>query len=54
MINALKRLKGASEPADMPDEMAALAINAGKVQAMFASHPPLDERIAALESSNIP
>jgi heat shock protein HtpX len=36
----------------MPDEMRALAINAGKMQAMFASHPPLEARIAALENSN--
>jgi heat shock protein HtpX len=50
MIAALRRLQQAHEPDDLPDEMAALAINAGKVQKLFASHPPLEERIAALES----
>jgi heat shock protein HtpX len=50
MIAALKRLQQAHQPDDLPDEMAALAINAGKVQKLFASHPPLEERIAALES----
>ena len=50
MIAALKRLQQAHEPASMPDEMAAFAISAGKVQKLFASHPPLEERIAALEA----
>jgi len=35
----------------LPEEMAAQAINAGRVQALFSSHPPLEVRIAALESS---
>jgi heat shock protein HtpX len=52
MINALKRLQQASaanraEP--LPDEMAAFGIFGGKVQALFSSHPPLEQRIAALE-----
>ncbi len=49
MINALRRLQAASEGQPLPDEMRALAINAGKVQAMFSSHPPLEQRIAALQ-----
>lgn len=52
MINALKRLKQASEAnraETLPDEMAAFGIFGGKVQALFASHPPLERRIAALE-----
>ncbi|MCU7845761.1 MAG: protease HtpX [Candidatus Thiodiazotropha sp. (ex Monitilora ramsayi)] len=49
MIAALRRLQQAHEPEPMPDEMAAFAISAGKVQKMFASHPPLEDRIAALE-----
>jgi heat shock protein HtpX len=53
MINALKRLQQASaahraEP--LPDEMAAFGIFGGKMQALFSSHPPLERRIAALES----
>ncbi|MEJ2619398.1 MAG: protease HtpX [Candidatus Thiodiazotropha sp.] len=50
MIAALRRLQQAHQPEPMPEEMAAFAINAGKVQKMFASHPPLEDRIAALES----
>lgn len=50
MIAALKRLQQAHDPDPMPDEMAAFAISAGKVQKLFASHPPLEQRIAALES----
>ncbi len=51
MIAALRRLQQAHEPEAMPDEMAAFAISAGRVQKLFASHPPLEERIAALESA---
>jgi heat shock protein HtpX len=51
MIAALKRLQQAHDPEPMPEEMAAFAISAGKVQKMFASHPPLEDRIAALERS---
>lgn len=50
MIAALRRLQQAHDPQPMPEEMAAFAINAGKVQKLFASHPSLDARIAALES----
>lgn len=50
MIAALTRLQQAHAPAAMPDEMAAFAINAGRVQKLFASHPPLETRIAALET----
>ncbi|MEW8347710.1 MAG: protease HtpX [Candidatus Thiodiazotropha taylori] len=51
MIAALRRLQQAHEPEPMPEEMAAFAISAGKVQKLFASHPPLADRIAALESA---
>ncbi|MEW8321123.1 MAG: protease HtpX [Candidatus Thiodiazotropha taylori] len=51
MIAALRRLQQAHEPEPMPEEMAAFAISAGKVQKLFASHPPLEDRIAALESA---
>ncbi len=50
MIAALKRLQAAHDAPPLPEEMAAQAINAGTVQAMFSSHPPLEERIAALEA----
>jgi len=48
MISALRRLQGAQE-AVMPDELAAFGINTGCVQVLFSSHPPLAERIRALE-----
>jgi heat shock protein HtpX len=51
MINALKRLQAAHVP-QMPDEMAAFAINGGRVQALFSSHPPIGKRIAALEQGS--
>jgi heat shock protein HtpX len=50
MIAALRRLQQAHEPESLPDEMAAFAISAGKVQKLFASHPPLESRIEALQS----
>tara|TARA_B100000513_G_scaffold178689_1_gene96448 strand:- start:649 stop:1572 length:924 start_codon:yes stop_codon:yes gene_type:complete len=50
MINALKRLQAAQDGPPMPDEMKAFAISAGKVQALFSSHPPLQKRIEALEA----
>tara|TARA_R110002124_G_scaffold99535_2_gene245658 strand:- start:14531 stop:15535 length:1005 start_codon:yes stop_codon:yes gene_type:complete len=50
MINALKALQAAHDTPPMPDEMRAFAINAGRMQAAFSSHPPLEKRIAALEA----
>lgn len=50
MIAALKRLQSFKGAPDLPDEMAAFAINAGKVQALFSSHPPLEQRISALQN----
>ncbi len=50
MINALKALQAAHGAPSMPDEMKAFAISAGRMQAMFSSHPPLEKRIAALEA----
>jgi heat shock protein HtpX len=49
MRSALIRLQRNQAKPDMPDEMAAFAINAGKIHKLFSSHPPLAERIRALE-----
>ncbi|MGE5240822.1 MAG: protease HtpX [Bacteroidota bacterium] len=50
MIAALERLKAAHEPAQLPNQMAAFGINGGgNWMRLFMSHPPLDERIAALK-----
>ncbi|MDO6788869.1 protease HtpX [Cobetia marina] len=56
MINALARLKQEHElPDQMPDTMTAFAITTGKsrklMEQLFASHPPLDDRIAALKAA---
>ena len=51
MIAALERLKSAHEPAEMPAEMAAFGIRGG-VKKFFMSHPPLDDRIAALRNAS--
>jgi heat shock protein HtpX len=53
MIAALKRLQSFQGTVDMPDEMAAMAISAGKVSALFASHPPLELRIQALKDLTV-
>jgi heat shock protein HtpX len=52
MIAALRRLKSLSGIADeRPDDrLAAFKISAsGKIAGLFSSHPPLEDRIAALE-----
>ncbi len=54
MISALERLKASHEPAHLPDQLAAFGISGGVghgLARLFMSHPPLDERIAALKSS---
>ena len=48
MIAALERLRDGPDTEELPDEMAALAIDGGRVQALFSTHPPLDKRIEAL------
>lgn len=50
MISALRALRETTVQPNLPDDIAALAINAGRVQALFASHPPLEKRIAALQT----
>lgn len=49
MIAALQRLQQGHATEPLPDEMAAFGITGGKVAALFASHPPLEDRIAALQ-----
>ena len=49
MINALKRL-GQVEPAALPEQMAAFGINdKSGFMALFSSHPPIEDRVQALE-----
>jgi heat shock protein HtpX len=50
MINALRRLGGV-EAGELPKAMAGFGItDKGGVMALFASHPPIEARIAALEA----
>ncbi len=48
MINALARLGGV-HPAELPKSMAAMGI-AGGIGQLFSTHPPIEERIAALQA----
>jgi heat shock protein HtpX len=51
MANALRALQRQHEPQDLPaGEMAAFGIS-GKIGSLFSSHPPLEQRIAALEGA---
>ncbi len=54
MIAALKRLNAGNEPSALPRQMAAFGISGGTARGLrrlFLSHPPIEERIAALEAS---
>lgn len=51
MIAALESLKRSSEPTQMPEQLAAFGISGRRrsgLMRFFTTHPPLDERIAAL------
>ncbi|MEX0945120.1 MAG: protease HtpX [Balneolaceae bacterium] len=54
MINALQRLKAESKvPNQLPESMRAFGITGGKrsgLKALFMTHPPLEDRIAALQN----
>ncbi len=51
MIGALRRLQAHHEPSHLPDQVAAFGIRpkAGGMAMLFRSHPPLEDRIAALQ-----
>ena len=52
MVAALERLKSATEE-PLPEQLTAFGISGGGkagLAALFASHPPLDERIARLKA----
>ena len=50
-LGALRRLQAFSEGSELPDQLAAFGISgrfAGGLARLFTSHPPIEERIAAL------
>ena len=49
MIGALRRLQQVHDPKPLPEEMAAFGISGAGLKELFSSHPPLEDRIAALE-----
>lgn len=51
MIAALERLRTAHEASSLPKQIAAFGISGG-IGKLFASHPPLEERIAALRAGS--
>jgi heat shock protein HtpX len=56
MIAALERLKAGVGQPHLPDQMAAFGISGGigkGLKRLFMSHPPLDERIAALQRGSL-
>jgi heat shock protein HtpX len=51
MIGALRALQRGHDAQDLPGQLAAFGINGGGMNRLFMSHPPLEERIAALQNS---
>lgn len=53
MIAALEKLRAMHEPSHLPSQMAAFGINGGRpsLAKLFMTHPPLEERIAALKNA---
>lgn len=51
MIAALQALQRAHEAPALPAQLAAFGINGGGFSRLFMSHPPLEERIAALQNN---
>jgi len=51
MVSALRRLQAHHEPSHLPDQVAAFGIRPkqGGIAALLRSHPPLEDRIAALQ-----
>jgi heat shock protein HtpX len=51
MIGALRALQRGHEAEELPGQLAAFGINGGGMSRLFMSHPPLEERIAALQNN---
>lgn len=50
MIGALRALQREYEAQDLPGQLEVFGINGGRGQKLFMSHPPLEERIEALQN----
>ncbi|TRX01423.1 protease HtpX [Candidatus Methylobacter oryzae] len=50
MIGALRALQREYEAQDLPGQLAVFGINGNTAQKLFMSHPPLEERIEALQN----
>jgi len=51
MVMALKKLQSAYEPSSLPKQMQAFGVSGNtSISRLFMSHPPLSERIEALEN----
>jgi heat shock protein HtpX len=54
MISALQRLQAMHEPSALPKQLQAFGIADGQgMSRLFMSHPPLEERIAALQKAQV-
>lgn len=53
MIAALQRLQAVHAPSPLPQNMTAMGITGGQLAKLFASHPPLEVRIAALQQAQV-
>jgi len=53
MIAALQRLQAAHGQSSLPQNMTAMGITGGQLAKLFASHPPLEVRIAALQQAQL-
>lgn len=51
MISALRALQRGHEAEELPGQFAAFGINGGGIKKLFMTHPPLEERIAALQNA---
>ncbi|MBL6987203.1 MAG: protease HtpX [Methylobacter sp.] len=51
MIGALRALQRGHEVENLPGQLAAFGINGGGMSRFFMSHPPLEERITALQNN---
>ena len=51
MVSALRRLGRNEEGSTLPESLAAFGVSGrGAVMGLFRSHPPIEERIRALEA----